>query len=166
MAILSLRPAPCAECGSEPVFHTRDYVMLFVNTAMMPFFASLHEAAFAPFKKISAGSGSISWVPAFLDLLALLHIGSYKDAYDDKTLLLDQVLWDEAKKRDIVMREFRLFNMPVAAFVAQRPGGRRIAFSSFPVPPSAPEVVWWIDQKNIMKKKFLTLGIPTPRGCI
>ena len=138
--------------------------MLFVDTAMMPFFSSLYEAFFTPFKKMGVSSGGISWVPAFLDLLALLRIGSYIDEYDEKTLLLDQVLWDEAKKRNIIMREFRLFNLPVAAFTAQRHDGRRIAFSSFPTPPHALEVVWWIDQKQIMKKKFLMLGIPTPRG--
>lgn len=162
---LTLRPRPCAECGSEPVFHQRDYLMLFVNTVATPFFSSFNEWFFAPFKRLGGGvpGSPFSFMPALLDALAALKLGSYLEAYDDKTLLLDQVLWDEAKKRGIAMREFRLFGLPMATFVAQH-GAQRIAFSSFPVPPGAPGAAWWIDTKNIMKRKFENLGIPVARG--
>jgi cyanophycin synthetase len=160
----SLKPKPCVECGSEPVFHHREYLMLFVNTLVMPFFSSLSDSLSSAFKKSPQSErSSFSIMPKFLDILAALRIGRYLEQYDDKTLLLDQVLWDEAKNRGIVMREFRLFGLPLAAFAAEQ-NGTRIAFSSFPTAAGAQDAVWWIDTKNILKRKFENLGIPVARG--
>ena len=164
MSAFSLKPKPCAECGSEPVFHHRDYLMLFTNTLAMPFLSSLNDWVAAPFRtRASSSPAQFSLMPFFLDVLASLKLGSYLEAYDGKTLLLDQVLWDEAKARGITMREFRLLNLPIAAFVAEK-DGRKIAFSSFPTPPGVPEAAWWIDTKNILKRKFMNQGIPVARG--
>ena len=160
----SLKAVPCAECGSDPIAHYPDYIMLFINTVAMPVLASTQEWFFAPLRSVSKGGVNLGLVPLFLDLLATLKIGTYKDAYDDKTLLLDQVLWDEAKTRGIIMREFRLFNIPVATFTAHRPSEQRIAFMSFPTPPGSSEAVWWIDTKHIMKRKFMNRGIPVAAG--
>ncbi len=162
MATFSFRPAPCAECGSEPIFHNREYMMLFVNTVAMPFFSSISDFFSPPRAKASASHNP--WMPHLLDLFAAAKVGRYMDVYDDKTLLLDQVLWDEAKSRDIVMREFRLFGLSIATFVAENARGERVAFSSFPVPAGVPEAVWWIDQKDVMKRKFINQGIPVARG--
>lgn len=158
---LSLPKAkPCEECGSEPVFHYRDYAMLVADTAFTPFFSSIGNAALAPFKRRKSRA---SWLANFFDLLARAGLGSYLSRYDDKTLLLDQVLWDEAERRGIEMREFRLLGLPIATFTAAK-GGKRVAFSSFPAPPGAPEGAWWIDNKSILKKKLNERGIPTAAG--
>jgi cyanophycin synthetase len=160
----SLKPKPCVECGSEPVFHNREYLMLFVNTVVMPFFSSLNDSLSGAFRDSRhAARDSFSFMPVFLNLLVRARIGSYLENYDDKTLLLDQVLWDEARGRGVTMREFRLFGLPLAAFTAER-YGKRIAFSSFPTPRGAADAAWWIDTKNILKRKFENLGIPVARG--
>ena len=161
----SLKPKPCPDCGSEPIFHRRDYMLLLTDTIAIPFFSSLHEFFFRPLTKgLSKKEKKFYLTPYILDALVMLKLGSYLDAYDDKTLLLDQVLWDEAKARGIVMREFRLFGMPIAAFEARVQSGKRIAFSSFPTPPYASPGVWWLDTKSVMKQKFLNRGIPVARG--
>ncbi len=139
-------------------------MLLFVNTVMMPLSSSFHEWLFGPIKRFMSAKERTPLMPYVLDFFAAIKLGKYLDAYDDKTLLLDQVLWDEANNRDIVMREFRLFGLPIAAFVAKDRDGRQVAFSSFPVPPEAPQAVWWIDTKHIMKQKFLNRGIPVARG--
>lgn len=162
MHIALPKPKPCVECGSEPIFHYRDYMLLIMNTVLVPFFSSFSDAVVRPLRSKEKVRGT--WMPSFYDLLSTLHLGTYLEHYDDKTLLLDQVLWDEAKNRGILMHEFRLFGLPSALFVATVPGGRRIAFSSFPVPPGAGEGVWWIDTKHIMKRKFENLGIPVAKG--
>lgn len=164
MQITLPKPKACAECGSEPITHRREYMMLFVNTLAMPFFSSFHEWLSLPFKKLTGTKERTDIFPYVLDLFVATRLGTYLDEYDDKTLLLDQVLWDEAKNRGIVMREFRLFGLPLAAFVAKRADGRRIAFSSFPTPPGAPQAVWWLDTKHIMKRKFINRGIPVAAG--
>ncbi len=158
------KPAPCAECGSDPIFHRRDYLLFFTNTIAIPFFASLEDWLFTPLRKSRSNKPRSSFVPNFLNLLVGLKLGLYLEQYDSKTLLLDQVLWDEAKNRNIVMKEFRLFGLPIAAFVATVPGGQRIAFSSFPVPRGASLGKWWMDTKPIMKRKFENAGLPVARG--
>lgn len=98
------------------------------------------------------------------DLLARLHVGEYLDAPDEKTLLLDHVLWEEASRRNIRMREFRILGLPTSSFVATLPNGTHIQFESIPTPPSLPPGVSWLDNKAVMKKKFSKLGIPVAPG--
>lgn len=139
---------------------------MFVDTMVMPFFSSLEDWFMAPFRRaqvVRPPYKTSLWVYV-LDALATLRLGHYMDAYDDKTLLLDQVLWDEAKVRGIPMKEFRLFGMPIATFVATTTTGFRVPFTSFPTPPGALGAIWWIDTKSIMKRKFENLGIPVAAG--
>lgn len=98
------------------------------------------------------------------DLLTTWGWGEYLDKPDDKTMLLDHVLWEEAERRGIRMREFRPLGLPTNSFVAYMPGGTKLNFDSFPTPPGAPEGVWWIDDKATMKKRFRKLGIPVALG--
>ncbi len=98
------------------------------------------------------------------DTLAQHGFGEYLDAPDEKTMLLDHVLWDEATARGIRMREFRLLGLPTNSFVAAFPTGEEIQFDSFPVPPGMSMGVWWLDNKSVMKKKFAELNIPVAVG--
>jgi len=141
------------------VYHYRDYAALCSDLFLIPLFYFFTEvvAVAVPHSKTRPYLG-------IYEILVKMRLGIFLDAYDEKTLLLDQVLWDEAKKRGIVMREFRLLGHPSASFVAQYPTGRRISFESFPIPPGSRPGVWWLDIKSIMKKKFHKLGIPIARG--
>ncbi len=154
---------PCLECGSEPVYHSRDYVGLILDAVLMPTFTALGESVaklFTPLRKHK----QIYWGYYVCEALHALHLGDFLDWYDDKTLLLDQVLWDEAKARGIVMREFRFLGLPTTSFTARYPNGKKIYFNSFPVPAGSMEGVWWLDNKQILKKKLGKAGIPVARG--
>lgn len=168
MRIALPKPKECPECGSEPIYHTRDYAGLIVDSMLTPFFSALGSIAMAPFTPLRKHK-TIYWGVYICNFLKWLRLGEFLDAYDDKTLLLDQVLWDEAKKRSIVMREFRFLGLPLASFVATYPSGpdragKKIYFGSYPVPPGISEGVWWIDNKTILKKKLAKAGIPAARG--
>ncbi|HVU80166.1 MAG TPA: hypothetical protein VHD37_02260 [Candidatus Paceibacterota bacterium] len=158
---LSIPQAPaCPDCGSDAIHHRAQYLMLLMGLGAEPLTAAigtLSDAVLSLFPR-RAGSGRIS------ELLARWGLADTIDSYDDKTLLLDQVLWDEAKARGIHMREVRLLGLPTASFLARLPDGRQISFESIPFPPGTPEPVWWIDNKSVMKKKFKALGIPVARG--
>jgi cyanophycin synthetase len=163
MRVTLPKPKPCPECGSEPIYHRREFVGLILNTVMMPIFSGLGEWATAPLRGRGRGT-KIYWGVYITHFLAKVGLGEFVDKYDDMTLLLDQVLWDEAKKRGIVMREFRFLGLPTASFVATYPNGKKISFGSFPIPPRAFEGVWWIDTKTILKRKLARIGIPIARG--
>lgn len=154
------KPRACAECGSDPIYHGQQFTLLFVDLLLLPLFSNFAQLGAAVLPRRTKPGPYLG----IYELLAKLRLGIFLDAYDDKTLLLDQVLWDEARARGIAMREFRLFGHTSASFVARYPSGRRISFESFPVSPGSGEGVWWIDTKSVMKKKFHKLGIPVARG--
>jgi D-alanine-D-alanine ligase-like ATP-grasp enzyme len=154
------KPKACPDCGSDPVFHRREYWLLLIDLILVPIFSFFSDLA------VSLVPHSKNRRPylGIYELFAFFHLGSFLNEYDDKTMLLDQVLWDEAKKRNIVMREFRLFGVPTASFVAKYPDGHRISFESYPTPPGSGAGVWWLDTKSVMKKHFQKRGIPVARG--
>ncbi len=99
-------------------------------------------------------------------LTGLVRLGLAKKQtdMDDETLLLAQVLWQEAKARGIEMWEFRLFGLARNIFVAKLPDGRKLAFEGLPLGNSAASRVWWMDNKAELKKQFKKLGFPVARG--
>ncbi|HVU79927.1 MAG TPA: hypothetical protein VHD37_01025, partial [Candidatus Paceibacterota bacterium] len=153
-------PVPCAECGSEPVYHRVQYMALVLEAGMAPLVRGLDalRTGMSRMRKRAPSTGRL------YRTLEAARLGEFIDAPDDKTLLLDQVLWDEARSRGIMMREFRLLGLPSASFVATFPDGRTLGFESIPFPPELPESAWWIDTKSVMKKKFSALGIPVAHG--
>ncbi len=85
-----------------------------------------------------------------------------------------QVLWEEAEKRGILMKELLLFGKPFDCYVAekQHPSsskikdeGSRIIFSGLPRP--AGYINPWLDlmdDKWLFKKKLMAEGLPVPIG--
>jgi D-alanine-D-alanine ligase-like ATP-grasp enzyme len=134
-----------------------------LDAALFPVFSTLGEAALKPFAPLRRHK-RIYWGVYVCALLQKLRLGEFLEAYDERTLLLDQVLWDEAKRRGIIMKEFRFLGSPTASFVATYPAGKKIYFNSFPVPPGSSEGVWWIDNKEVLKKKLHKAGIPVAKG--
>jgi D-alanine-D-alanine ligase-like ATP-grasp enzyme len=146
----------CPDCN-EPTSHSIDYLGALLDTTLLPLTSFV--------RRFSSTKGSPNRGKTFVKIYTLLerlHMGCFLEQYDSKTLLLDQVLWDEAKKRGIVMREFRLFNAPKALFIATLPGGRVLDFDGVPMPKA--RAVWWINNKSTLKKKFAAAGLPVPKG--
>ncbi|HVO28951.1 MAG TPA: hypothetical protein VMT81_03145, partial [Candidatus Paceibacterota bacterium] len=97
-------------------------------------------------------------------LCATLHLGVIVTAPDDKVNLRTQVLWEEAARRGIVMKEFRPFDLARELFWASYRSDVR-AFDGLPRPRGASSAALnWMDDKGIIIKKFRAAGIPVPRG--
>jgi cyanophycin synthetase len=103
-------------------------------------------------------------LPLLYSFLAVLHLGTINETPDEKNLLRAKVIWDEAKRRGIVMKEFRLFGMPRELFWASFQG-KVLAFDGLPRPHnSSQKSLAWMDDKGVILKKFRAAGIPVPRG--
>ena len=74
------------------------------------------------------------------------------------------MLWNEALKRGISVWEFRLTNLPRNIFIAEFVEGRRISYEGTPLPRHSADQVSWMDDKALLKKNFLELGIPVAHG--
>ena len=152
----------CAECGGESVYHFVEYVAVLLDTLLLPIFTG--PAAW--WRRVIHKGRSTSERPVLIALyraLVYIKIGELLDEPDDKTLLLDQVLWEEAKRRGIGMREFRFLGGANNTFMATLPGGTEVAFYGVPLAYTS-EPAWWINNKSILKNKLGELGVPVPRG--
>jgi D-alanine-D-alanine ligase-like ATP-grasp enzyme len=160
MRIMLPPPPSCPDCGSDPVYHTQQYVLLLLNRVAFPAFLSatkLYNAFFGTTR------GSMNLVRLYI-FLERIGLGEFKDEWDDQTLLLSQVLWQEARTRGISMREFRLLGLPRNTFIATFPDGRRIDFEGMPYPSHRKQAAWWMDIKPILTKKLRRFGVPVAKG--
>ena len=75
-------------------------------------------------------------------------------------------LWDSAKKRGIRMRQFRLLGRPDGiSFFAATLDGKTVVFEGLPRPDQGDSSsLIWMDNKAVLKKKFLAAGIPMAQG--
>jgi len=146
----------CQECN-EATNHAVEYVGALLDTALLPL-ASLQRRLLP--RKSSPNRGKV-FVRLYAALVRL-RMGYFLEAYDGQTLLLDQVLWDEAKRRGIVMREFRLFGAAKGLFIATLPNGRVLDFDGVPLPQQ--RALWWINNKPKLVQRLSKAGFPVAKG--
>lgn len=146
----------CRDCN-ENTNHSVEYLGALLDTAFLPLVALS--------RRLAPGKPNPNRGRTFLRLYGILEhllMGRFLNYYDDQTLLLDQVLWDEALRRGIVMREFRLFGAPKGIFIATLPNGTVIDFDGVPLPPwRAP---WWINEKPRLVQELRKAGFPIANG--
>ncbi len=75
-----------------------------------------------------------------------------------------QVIWEEAQRRSIPMKQLVFFGKPLDTYIAKLPN-RTIVFNSLPVPAKLQtSAIRWMDDKLKLKKKLMAAGIPVARG--
>ncbi len=75
-----------------------------------------------------------------------------------------EVLWEEAKRRGLVMENMRIFGRENDTYRVTI-GNKTIHFSGLPRPQAmAQSAEWWMDDKALLKKKLIAASIPVPRG--
>lgn len=156
------KPKDCADCGDGAIFHRTTYVSIVIDGIFAPF--SSPNPLLRGFTRFVYGIERKVTPPT---LNALMSLGWAKriEEPDDDTQLLALMLWNEAKERGITVCEFRLFNLPRNIFLAKYPDGRRIAYEGIPMPGNSDlDRAAWMDNKDILKKKFRALGLPIARG--
>jgi D-alanine-D-alanine ligase-like ATP-grasp enzyme len=103
-------------------------------------------------------------VPAITSFLAAIGLGKIVTKPDEKANWRTRVLWEEAVRRGIVMKEFRPFGISRELFFASYDHDT-VAFDGLPRPRTARETsLNWMDDKGIIIEKFRAAGIPMPRG--
>jgi len=166
MKLISPKPAPCSDCGDDSIFHGLTYYSILIDE----FFAGLFGSApSGPAKKPSKTGlffDSIArWMtPRLLDVFIKLKLATSVTEPDDDTQLLALMIWNEAKERGIVVEEFRLFGLPRNIFLATYPNGKRMAFEGIPLPQADIARVAWMDNKAVLKKEFMKIGLPVAKG--
>ncbi|KKP59554.1 MAG: UDP-N-acetylmuramyl tripeptide synthase [Candidatus Magasanikbacteria bacterium GW2011_GWC2_34_16] len=152
----------CPDCGSAPVNHTLEsfdnWMEIITNPVLLPL-DRLRQWIFP----------ATSWIgdylaPVLMEFFVLIKLARWIDEPEDKISVRAKCFWEEAKKRGIKMREWRLFNLPNETFLAEWKKQKCI-FQGLPRPngPDSDSLIW-MDNKAEMKKNFLMWGIPVAKG--
>ena len=148
----------CKDCEPAQEIHSVAYLSVVLGWIDEPFFAIM-EKIFGNTAEAISRKFSIP----FFKLMTFLRLGYFSDKPDSKDSFRTKCFWDEAVKRGIKMREFHLG--PIRdAFVAEY-RGKEIIFDGLPRPGIKESAALdWMDNKGIMKKKFMREGLPVARG--
>jgi len=154
-------PPPCAECGYEPVFHGLERMSIIVDSVIDPLLWPI--AKIGQFAVPTMESLADAAAPLCARVLTHIGLSTMLDVPDTRVNETTQCLWEEAKKRGIVMKEWRLFGLPRRLFIAKF-RGRTIVFEGLPRLPRIQKSLAWIDNKAKLKKRFMREGFPVGRG--
>ena len=148
----------CKDCEPAQEIHWVAYISVVLGMIDQPFF-DLMELFF---KNITEKVSKKISLP-FLKLIVFLKLGHYANQPDDKDTWRTKCFWEEANKRGIKMREFHLGQIR-NIFIAEY-NGKIITFDSLPRPEGEEsKALNWMDNKGIMKEKFLKQGLPVADG--
>jgi cyanophycin synthetase len=157
-------PVGCPDCGNAPINHkvawfssVFERIILIPITKPLAWLWHIIEPAVAPFL-------FKYFLPFFMKVCVVLHIARFIDASDNQSMSRSKVLWEEANRRGIRMREFVLFNLRKESFVVQWHGKTR-TFQGLPRPNVVESKgIAWMDDKEIVRERFEAAGIPVSRG--
>lgn len=148
----------CKDCEPAQEIHWVAYMSVVLGMLGEPFFG-LMELFFK--STAEAISSRISF--PFYRLMVFLRLGHYEYKPDDKDTWRTKCFWEEAKNRGIKMYEFKLG--PIRDIFIAEYKGQKITFDGLPRPKGKDsDSLVWMDNKGIMKEKFMKEGIPVARG--
>jgi len=181
----------CSDCGTSPVNHKIAYWSIVVNWVFWPL-TCLSDKLFSKFAHRLEPLISDYLASKLLKFFARLGIAKIKTEPDAQDELMLQCMWEEAIKRGIKIEEFILLNKRrgiCIAYYKERIGRRRppvsglrhnclyqyfflknpdkqliCCFDRLPRPLEISQSINWMDNKSILKKKFIQAGIPVARG--
>jgi len=148
----------CKDCEPAQEIHAIAYISVVLGWLDQPFF-DLMEMLFKNTAEVISNKISIP----FFKLMTSLGLGYFTEKPNEKDTLRTKCFWEEAERRGIKMREFHLG--PIKdAFVAEY-NGKTIIFDGLPRPGlEESPALKWMDNKGIMKEKFLKEGLPVAKG--
>jgi cyanophycin synthetase len=151
------KKAACAYCGDAPVPHK-----LFYTLNLAGDFFDNHV------KRIASLSPAIlykfaDWFPIVVfKTFVLLRMAKFSSDIDKVKTFRSRVIWEEANRRGIQMKQLILWGKPLDLYNAKLENGKEIFFESIPIPTYVETGKNW-DDKIVLKTEFAKEGIPVPK---
>jgi len=148
----------CKDCEPAQEIHWVAYFSVMMSYIGEPFFDFM-EILFKSTAEAISGRFSIP----FLKLMVFLGFAHFSSRPDSKDTLRTKCFWEEAERRGIEMIEFHMG--PIRDSFIAKYKGKTITFDGLPRPEEMEsDSLKWMDNKGIMKKKFLKEGLPVANG--
>lgn len=152
----------CKDCEPAQEIHAVAYMSVVFGWFDEPFFDLMDFL----FKDTAERLTDKMSVP-FFKTMSALKLAKLTDKPDEKDSLRTKCFWEEANRRAIKMREFHLGPIRDSFIAEYNKNGKKktIVFDGLPRPStSTSSALKWMDNKGIMKKKFLKEGLPVAGG--
>ncbi len=149
----------CKDCEPAQEIHWVAYLSVVLGYLGQPFFDFMEKL----FRNTAEAISNKSSIP-FLKFMVFLGFAHFSERPDSKDSLRTKCFWEEAERRGIKMIEFHM-GLIRDAFIAEY-RGKKIIFDGLPRPEGMEESdsLKWMDNKGIMKEKFLKEGLPVAKG--
>lgn len=150
---------PCPHCGNHPVAHAAARVSEILQTLTGP----LERVIYGPI----GHACERCWGPLLPPLVkgaAAMGVVRFND--DPARALNDRarVVWEEALRRGIAMRQMIVCGRPTDAYEVTANGRARIV-EGIPLPSHLSlRSLPWLDDKERLRRRLAASGIPVPRG--
>ncbi len=148
----------CKDCEPAQENHFVAYLSVVLDYISQPLFNIMELL----FKSTAEAISSRVSIP-FMQLMVFLGFAHFSERPDSKDTLRTKCFWEEAERRGIKMREFKM-GLIKDSFIAEYKG-KRISFDGLPRGEEGESgAIDWMDNKGIMKIKFLKEDLPVARG--
>ncbi|MDQ5922334.1 MAG: ATP-grasp protein [Patescibacteria group bacterium] len=148
----------CKDCEPAQELHWVAYTSVVVGWLSQPFYNFMDLL----FRNVAEAVSNRVTLP-FLKICILLGLGHWNYKPEEKNSLRAKCFWEEAIRRGINMKEFRMG--PIGEIFLAEYRGRTITFDGLPRPEGGEsDAMNWMDNKGIMKEKFMKEGIPVAQG--
>ncbi|HYF05346.1 MAG TPA: hypothetical protein VEA59_04200 [Patescibacteria group bacterium] len=149
----------CLQCGPDTVNHPLEYMAVLMDQSVTPM-----ERLVLPSMKVARMFKLYKITPYFLEALAKVKIATVLSHPEKDEPHRSEVMWEEALKRGINVKKYRIFNLPTQTFTAKYKN-HYFAFDALPRPHHLPrEGMLWMDDKYRLKLLLQKSGLPTARG--
>jgi hypothetical protein len=166
----------CIYCGNNPVPHRIYWYNESLNIFLRPFrqFILYNRLTFA-LADFGLGAAIIRWCVRAGEFFKII---SYNQEITKCKVERAKVLWEEAEKRGLTMRELLLFGRPFDCYIAEKTHPlslipdlsqiqkqAQIIFSGLPRPQG--KINRWLDlmdDKWLFKQRMMQAGLPVPAG--
>ncbi len=152
----------CPYCGSNPVPHFTNWYFESVNVLLTPVRQGI---LYNPVSKLVKNLVSRAGLGLkLINLFSALKIISFQNNPEVCKVTRAGVLWEEAKRRGILMTEVLLFGRPIDLYLANN-SGNLMLFSGLPRPSDYDNsALDKIDDKLELKHRLQNAGLPVPKG--
>ena len=148
----------CKDCEPAQEIHWVAYLSVVLSYVGQPLFDFM-EILF----KSTAEAISRNFSIPFLRGMVFLGFAHFSEHPDSKDSLRTKCFWEEAERRGIKMVEFHMG--PIRDSFIAKYKGKTISFDGLPRPEEMEsDSLKWMDNKGIMKEKFLKEGLPVAAG--
>ncbi len=150
------KKSSCIYCGDAPINHN-----IFYYSSLFAVTIDNHILGMTKYAPLFMRDFIDFLLKLFFEILLVIKQARLSDDITKARTFRSRVIWEEAIKRGIDMKQLIVFGNPVDLYIAKI-NGKRVYFNSLPIPERMLRMGQNWDDKYILKQAFIKNNIPAP----